>query len=241
MLLQCEDAEERDASAGWLGRDNRASLAELNEECLELLAQQAHASPGIAWLSEPARLWGALDAAGRRRASSCLYLILDAGFAQPGHWRGGGAQPRGPLQPAFFSVPAAAGVAQAVFTFAWHLARCRATAARLLLGMPGLAVAQLARHTLGQVRTLALTHPHWLQPRWHANLPMWCEFLGAAADGDPVRLERAYLRGQTLLAAEVRRATAPYPARTMSPLAAQPRPVPERAALQVPPPGAGQP
>ena len=237
MLLQCEGGEESDMSAAWLGADNRASLVELNEECLELLAQQAHASPAPGWLAEPARLWGALDAAGRRRAAGCLYLLLDAGFADAAHWRAGAALPRGPLAPAFFSVPAAAGVAQAVFTFAWHLARCRATAARLLLGMPGVAVAQLARHTLGQVRALALAHPHWLQPRWRANLPMWRELLGAAADGDPTRLERAYLRGQTLLAAEARHPLGARPARTVSahgparsvPERAPPQPTPARA------------
>ena len=109
----------------------------------------------------------------------------------------------GPYAP-FFTVPAAADVAQAVFTFAWHLTRCQSAAARLLLGMPAACVAGLARHTLGQVRTLAARHPRWLRPRWDAHPDMWRQFLGAAAAGEATALERARLRGQTLLAAEAR-------------------------------------
>ena len=79
----------------------------------------------------------------------------------------------------FFTVAPARQVAQAVFTFAWHLARCQGTAARLLLGharavrceliaqrtsrqvlrpgggTPGVAEAALARQPRGMARTAA--------------------------------------------------------------------------------------
>jgi hypothetical protein len=209
MVLQCEmEYAGGEAHEGWLRSATLASLSELNGECLELLAQQARATPGSVLLAEFARGWGVLDPPARQRAADCLYLLLDAGFAVPQHWRthtvrqveDADGDPYAP----FFTVPAAAEVAQAVFTFAWHLSRCQSAAARLLLGMPAACVFELARHTLGQVRTLAARHPRWLRPRWCAHPDMWRQFLGAAAAGEATALERARLRGQTLLAAEAR-------------------------------------
>lgn len=207
MLLQCETEL---ADDGWLREDTLASLRELNEECLELCAAQARAQPGNATLAEIARQWNALDAAARTRAGGCLYLLVDAGFAEPERWRrrtvrqvddaGHGYAP-------FFSIASSAAVAQAVLMFAWHLARCQGVAARLLLAMPAGCVAELARHTLGEVRALALRNPHWLKPRWAQRPAMWREFLAAAASEDAALLGRARLRGQRLLAAEARAAT----------------------------------
>jgi hypothetical protein len=209
MVLQCEmEYAGGEALGGWLRGATLASLSELNAECLELLAQQARATPGSALLVEIARLWVVLDPVARQRAAGCLYLLLDAGFADPRDWGTLAARQvqdaDGGVYAPFFTVPAAAEVAQAVFTFAWHLACCQSTAARLLLGMPAACVGQLALHTLGQVRMLAARHPRWLRPRWCAHPDMWREFLRAAASGDAAALERARLRGQTLLAAEAR-------------------------------------
>jgi hypothetical protein len=208
VLLQCE-IEYGDGEGSWLRAETLASLSELNEECLELLAQQARVPPGSATLAEIARHWVALDAAGRRRASGCLYLLLDAGFADPQRWHScasAASDEAGRDVVPFFTVAAAPQLAQGVFTFAWHLARCQASAARLLLGMPGASVGSLARHTLSQVRALALANPHWLRPRWALRPVIWREFLTAAASGDPATLERVRLRGQRLLAAEARHA-----------------------------------
>ncbi len=226
MVLQCgTEYAGGDAHEGWLRSATLASLSELNGECLELLAQQARATPGSVLLTEFARGWAELDPAARQRAAGCLYLLLDVGFAAPQHWRMHTARQvedadGSPYAP-FFTVPAAAEVAQAVFTFAWYLARCQSAAARLLLGMPGACVGELARHTLGQVRSLAARHPRWLRPRWCAHPDMWRQFLGAAAAGEATALERARLRGQTLLAAE---------ARLPAPLGRLRRAAPERAA-----------
>jgi hypothetical protein len=202
MLLQCETEL---ADEGWLPEDTLASLRELNEECLELCAAQARAQPGNATLAEIARQWHSLDVAARARAAGCLYLLVDAGFAEPERWRRRAVRQvddAGQGYAAFFSIAASTAVAQAVLTFAWHLARCQGAAARLLLAMPAGCVAELARHTLGEVRALALRNPHWLRPRWAQRPGMWREFLAAAASEDAAQLGRARLRGQRLLAAE---------------------------------------
>jgi hypothetical protein len=104
-------------------------------------------------------------------------------------------------------VPAAAGVARLVFIYAWHLARSEAAAARLLLGMPASSVAVIGHLTLRQIEALAGSHPEWLRPRWPARVQVWRELLLAATCGEPAALERARLRGLTLLAAETRLAS----------------------------------
>jgi hypothetical protein len=64
--------------------------------------------------------------------------------------------------------------------------------------------ALIARYTLRQIQVLADSHPEWLRPRWPARVQVWRELLLAAVSGEATALERARLRGVTLLAAEVR-------------------------------------
>jgi hypothetical protein len=209
MLLQCaNDDPGTDSVAGWLRAGTLSCLSELNAECLELCVAQACAGSASPLCAEMARAWSALDAAGRQHASGGLCLLMDAGFAHAARSRAPGAQQVGdagaPDYAPWFTVPGAVPLAQAVYTFAWHLARCQGSAARLLLGLPAVSVQQLCGCTLGQVRTLALRYSHWLRPRWTAQPSLWRELFAAAASGEPLRLERARLRGQTLVAAETR-------------------------------------
>ena len=221
MLLQCETdcaGAGVDPAAAWLRSETLESLVDLNEMCLELMAQQARASCGSALFTQVATLWSSLDGGGRRRAASCLYVLLDAGFAHAARWRmpaGGVGEALAHEYAPLFTVPAAAKVTQAVFTFAWHLARCQATAARLLLGVPAPCVQLLAQRTLRQVCDLAEAHPEWLRPRWQGRPEVWRDLLLAAAEGESRSLERARLRGQALLAAEAHHAVAGTRARPL--------------------------
>lgn len=224
MLLRCENrtplgAESEAATGAWLRPETLESLTELNDLCLALLADQAAvgrcgaaASP---LLRETADLWGALDAAARRRAAACPYLVLDAGFADAARWRvlpaiEVGDAGRGAYS-AFFTVPGTLEVARQVFTYAWHLARAEGAAARLLLGMPGATAALVARCTLRQILALAEGRCGWLRPRWPSRVQVWRELLRAAAAGEAPALERARLHGLTLLAAETRRVPVSLP------------------------------
>jgi hypothetical protein len=224
MLLRCgkdQGATDEDATpAGcWLRAGTLDSLTELNELGLALLAEQSAVRSGISsgLLPPLAELWCALDGAARRRAAACPYLLLDAGFGDPTRWR----TPPGAPQVGdaaidryarYFSVPAATEVARLVFIYAWHLSRSQSAAARLLLGMPAASVALISRYTLRQIQALAESHPEWLRPRWPTRVQVWRELLLAAASGETMRLERARLRGLTLLAAEARRAAARHSA-----------------------------
>jgi hypothetical protein len=222
MLLQCEtDYDARaagvDAVAAWLRPETLGSLLELNELCLALLAEQAavRGAAGSVLLRQVAELWRGLDAAARRRAAACPYLLLDAGFADPPRWRLPSALQVGDTGPGgynpFFTVPAAADVARLVFTYAWHLARSQSAAARLLLGMPAPSSVLIGHYTLCQIQALSQSHSAWLRPRWPARVQLWRELLLAAASGEVAALERARLRGLTMLAAEVRLGAARRP------------------------------
>jgi hypothetical protein len=219
MLLHCETdgaaADESVLLGCWLRAGTLDSLRELNELCLALLAEQAAAqgSAASALLQPVAELWRGLDGAARQRAATCPYLLFDAGFADPDRWRTSAAAPQvgdaGTVRYAcYFTVPAATGVARLVFIYAWHLARSQSAAARLLLGMPAPSAALISHCTLRQIQTLSESHPEWLRPRWPDRIQVWRELLLAAACGEAPALERARLRGLTLLAAEARLAAA---------------------------------
>jgi hypothetical protein len=215
MLLHCGMeggvGDEPRPAAAWLGAATLDSLTELNEIALALLAEQA-AVPGVPvpLLREVAGAWGGLDAAARRRAAACPYLLLDAGFADRGRWRPAAAGDSGrSAAAAFFGVPGRVEVMRLTLTYAWHLSRAQSLAARVLLGIPPACVALIAALTLRQIHALAECHPHWLRPRWPAQREWWRALLAAAASGEPRALERTRLHGLTLLAAETRAAAAP--------------------------------
>jgi hypothetical protein len=207
---------QRDAAAPhartWLHGETLESLTELNEQCLELLAE--HARPlqagGPALLCELRDLWLAADDAARQRAAACPYLLLDAGFADTRNWQWVGRpsihEALGPRPMPFFSGPRANAVLRLALTYGWHLARSRPAAARVLLGMPPGTADRIAACTLRQVVALADQHVEWLQPRWPARVTVWRELLVTAMAGVGAPLERARMRGLQLLAAEARAA-----------------------------------
>jgi len=209
MLLQCGvdgGVGEEARAAAWLGAATLDSLTELNELGLALLAEQVAlpGAPPAAALREAGGAWRSLDAAARRRAASCPYLLLDAGFAERERWRCAAGDALRGDGAAFFTVPGALDALRLVLTFAWHLARTQPAAARPLLGMPAMSATALGALTLRQVHGLAERHPGWLRLRWASRPQFWRELLRAAGAGEARALERARLYGLTMLAAEAR-------------------------------------
>ncbi|HKZ72749.1 MAG TPA: hypothetical protein VJ011_01725 [Steroidobacteraceae bacterium] len=195
----------------WLHGETLDSLTELNEQCLELLAEHARQAQagGQPLLLELRELWVALDVAARQRAAVCPYLIVDAGFGDPRNWAWPGHsihEAPAPAAAPFFSGARATMVLRLALTYGWHLARSRPSAARLLLGMSPVCAERISACTLRQIGTLAEQHLHWLQPRWPGRLAVWRELLVTALAGDGPALERARMRGLQLLAAEARAA-----------------------------------
>jgi hypothetical protein len=194
----------------WPCGETLRTLAELNEQCLELLAEQAltHAPGAPPMFRELLDLWGRLDAASRRRAAACPFLLVDACFADPYRWRWVGGNRVGDREPvpysAFFTAPAATKVAHQVFTNAWYIVRTQPLGASLYLGMPARCAALLRTCTVRQVTELATQHAGWLRPRWAGRVPIWRELLVASISGEGLALEMARLHGVQLLAMELK-------------------------------------
>jgi hypothetical protein len=195
----------------WLRPEMLASLAEINEQFIDLLAVQAMTSApphGHPLLRELRPLLAVLDPGARRRAASCTYSLVDAGFGDAQRWlwtRGYHVRDsdRMPTEQ-YLAVPQAIALARLVFTYAWHLARTPSNAKRMMLGMTDRTGEVLRTYTLRQMTELAELHPHWLQPRWPTHARMWRELLIGSMKGEGSQLEHARMRGVQLLAAEVR-------------------------------------
>jgi hypothetical protein len=196
----------------WLGAGTLESLAELNEQCLEQLREEASdccIQTGHPLLVDLRELWSALDANARRRAAWCPYLLVDLGFIEAARWawvRGHHVRDERHVstQTAFFTAERTVGIRRQVLTYAWHLARSQNSAARMLLGMSSQCAELISACTLKQVTEIAENHPDWLQPRWPGHLRVWRELLTTAISGEGVALEQVRMRGLQLLAAEAR-------------------------------------
>jgi len=195
----------------WLGGVTLSVLAELNEQCLSLLVEEAASRDPAAshpLLRELAPLWCKLDVQALKRAAACPYLLIDPGFADPQRWmwtlgRQVLERERGPAVP-FFTAPRARALMRTVLTYGWHLAQSRQSAAQLLLGMSPQCVNLVRAASLSHIGDLAEKHPAWLQPRWPQQVRIWRELLSAALAGEGSSLQRVRLRGLQILAADAR-------------------------------------
>jgi hypothetical protein len=200
------------AAQSWLQADALDALAELNEQCIELLCEQAAARaarPRPALLKGLEGLWCALDAGARRRAARCPFLLVEAGFTAAARrmWLYECAvrdRDRLPAPAAFFTVPRTVPVTRVVLAYAWHLARSEPAAGRLFLGLSAQCADLIASRTLRQIMQLAESEPGLLKPRWADRVQVWRDLLLAAQGGEPRALERFRIRGLQLLAADVR-------------------------------------
>jgi hypothetical protein len=194
----------------WLGGRTLSVLAEINEQSLSLLVEEAAQGSRSAHplLLELAQLWSKLDPPALKRAAACPYLLMDVGFADPQRWMWAHGQQvlereRGPTVP-FFTVPRAAALMRTILTYGWHLAQSRQSAARLLLGMSPSCANLVHACTFTRIGELAGEHPAWLHPRWPQRVRIWREFLDAAVAGEGSALQQARLRGLQILAADAR-------------------------------------
>jgi hypothetical protein len=194
----------------WPCSETLKTLAELNEQCLELLTEQAmlRASTAPPMFGELPDLWTQLDISSRRRAASCPYLLIDAGFADPYRWRWVGGHRIGDREPAahasFFTAPGTTKVAHQVFTNAWYIVRTQPIGAPLYLGMPAHCANLLRACSMRQVTELANQHAGWLRPRWAGRVKVWRELLATAISGEGQALEMARMHGVQLLAMELK-------------------------------------
>jgi hypothetical protein len=200
------------------GGDVLSILTELNELCLELLAEQAlrPVSPAPPMFRELVDLWGRIDIHSRRRAAACPYLLMDAGFCDPYRWQVLSDQQASArtgvrdfeaapvIYSKFFTAPSVTRVARQVFTHSWHIVQAQPLGAPLFLGMPAHCAALLRTCSLRQMTDLADQHAGWLRPRWPGRTRVWRELLEAGSSGDVRALEMARMHGVQLMAMELK-------------------------------------
>ena len=187
-----------------------APLAELNAECLGLLASRAAETlarqpvpPLLVVLREQ---WVDLPAAAVRRLAAAPFSLFDIGFARAPRWlemraRGVNDQTQRSENP-FFDPEPARSITRRMLVYAWHLARSRPRAACLVFGTSIPAVESLAACSLSALEAAAECNADALKPRWSLQIVFWRELLSAASGGADTRLRELLLGGIQRLAAE---------------------------------------
>ena len=202
----------RDDVRHWLPSQgvDPAPLAELNAECLGLLATRAAegaADPGTPrLLVELRHEWAELSAQAVRRLAAAPFSLFDVGLCQAPRWLEARPhevhdQPNWIALP-FFEPSAARSISRRMLVYGWHLARSRPRAACLVFGAPLAAVESLAACSLASLEVMAERDSHALRPRWPAQVSFWRELLGAASAAADRRLHELLLGGVQRLAAE---------------------------------------
>lgn len=186
-----------------------APLAELNAECLGLLAARAaraadrHAPPLLADLRVE---WAQLPGPAARRLAAAPFSLFDIGFARAPRWletRARGVSDQSQRsENLFFEADAARSITRRMLVYAWHLARSRPRAACLVFGSTIPAVEALAACSLSALEAAAEGNAEALRPRWAHQVSFWRELLGAASADTDSRLRELLLGGIQRLAAE---------------------------------------
>ena len=133
--MQALNPDTRQWMAGeWLSGAALAPLAELNTQCLELLADMWRRGQGTPGQQALGSQIAALTPEARAGLAHAPYLFADAGFDDALRWQGLARWrvqdlPRGAELPSFTG-PGAAGFVRGVFVYGWHLARAHRQLAR---------------------------------------------------------------------------------------------------------------
>lgn len=201
----------RESGRHWLPSQgvDPAPLAELNTECLGLLATRAAdgSEAGMPPLLFSLRdEWAELQTQAVRRLAAAPFSLFDIGFARSPGWLEG--RPRGVsdqmprAENPFFGPVAARVVTRRMLVYAWHLARSRPRAACLVFGSTSSVIESLAACSLSTLETAAEYNADALRPRWPHQIHFWRELLAVASAGTDTRLKELMLSGIPRLAAE---------------------------------------
>lgn len=202
----------REETRHWLPSQgvDPAPLAELNAECLGLLAMRAAEGEGGAalppLLEELRGQWADIPAHAVRRLAAAPFSLFDAGFALAPRWlelRSCGVHDASNrCAPAYFEPVAARSITRRMLVYGWHLARSRPRAACLVFGATIASVESLAACSLAALEAAAERNADNLRPRWAGQVGFWRELLEAASAGADRRLHELLLGGIQRLAAD---------------------------------------
>jgi hypothetical protein len=212
-------SQTREEARHWLPSQgvDPGPLAELNAECLGVLAMRVVESEGGVAL--PPLLhslrgqWSDLSSYALRRLSGAPFSLFDAGFALAPRWlelRSSGVHDGSHRAgPVYFEPGSARSITRRMLVYGWHLARSRPRVACLVFGATIGAVESLAACSLAALEAAAERNAEALRPRWANQLGFWREMLETASAGADKRLHELLLGGIQRLAAETLAAHAP--------------------------------
>ena len=210
--------QKREDGRQWLPSQgvDRAPLAEINAECLELLAARAAAAepndllpPLLSVLREQ---WISLPTGAVQLLARAPFSLFDAGFASAPRWlelRARGVHDQAQRAPGYFEPATARAATRRMMVYGWHLARSRPRTACLVFGSTLGSVEALAACSLSALEAAAERNADILRPRWAHQVGFWRDMLAAASAGADERLHELLLGGIQRLAAETLAAHAP--------------------------------
>lgn len=176
-------------------------IYEFNDSFVAHLAEAArkHHSPpaGPEMMRAHWKLWVSLDAAARRRASRCPFLLADIEFRNKAWWQRARSNTRWRGEPAgagrLFSCASATLLTRDALLVAWSISRQDIRLAVTLLPMSSEVARVVAQLGSAQLRHIAERHYPHLRPRWEQRAELWGRLLSAASRADHEALHEARL------------------------------------------------
>jgi hypothetical protein len=207
-VSESEDTSHEAVSATaprWKRSQSLDLVYQLNEHCLELLADVAAANAGseLPLVSANRDLWAQLGPDARRRAALLPFVILDLRFADETWWKRAIGAPASTLhEPDSTSgLPSELSerLVQEILMFAWQMARSDRTAAQVSFGMRPAVAVIIGELMPGQVRDIASRASGDIHVRWEQNGRFWRELLFAAESGNEETIAELHLHAKLQL------------------------------------------
>lgn len=209
MAIQVAGSGRPPWAAGWLDDGSLDAVADINLQCIDLLAAMAGKDERLCptLFAGQAACWRDLPAAARQRLASSPWLLVDAGFDDLPRWRSLEQHMVHDL-PVQYAEPVFVGervedFIRQVLMLGWHFARAERQLARVVLGMSAACAERIAKLRLADLNWLAEHRPGWVRPRWERQPQVWRHLLMAARNPTSTALAQVSLRGLQLMAAGV--------------------------------------
>ena len=184
-------------------------IRELNERCIDLLAQTGRASSSstLEWTLAFKGLLTVGRTEARRHVAQCPYLLVDFALSDTEWWlalqRHSKRAPRQRIGDELFAKRPAIHLARDVLVLAWHTARSENVAARVLMGLTSDVAGIIRTLPLGEINRIAEQQFRCLRPRWEDRPFVWKTLLMAAHAGDTQTLGALDIHALALLLSEM--------------------------------------
>lgn len=209
MAIQAAESFRQWQGGRWLSDGSLDAVADLNLQCIDLLAAMAAADTRHcpALFAGQGALWHDLPQRAREHLAASPWLLVDAGFDDLPRWRclehrAVHDLPVQYAEPVFVGEGVGDFIRQ-VLMMGWHMARAERQLARVVLGMSAACAERIGQLRLQDLYWLASHRPGWVRPRWERQPQVWRHLLLAARQPARSSLTQVSLRGIQLMASGV--------------------------------------